>query len=283
MTIETPPAAPSPEGIKHVPSSLMRQTLLDRERVLPVTDQEPIRLLPWLGVVKIGGRSIMDRGPEAVLGVVEELKEALGEHRLLITVGSGVRSRHIFSVGLDLGLPTGVLAALSSTDAEQNGHILAALLASDGVAYLPHSTIAHQLSVFLTATKGVVSNAIPPYELYEFPPAVGRIPPHRTDAGALLIAEAYGARRVVIVEDVDGVYTADPNGPDGAGAELIREVGAKELQEMKLPSLPFDRILLDLMGHGRLVKEIQVVNGLVRGNIRRALAGEHVGTIVRAD
>ena len=280
MTIETPPAAP---GIKHVPSSLMRQTLLDRERVLPVTSQEPIRLLPWLGVVKIGGKSIMDRGAEAVLGVVEELKEALVEHRLLMTVGSGVRSRHIFSVGLDLGLPTGVLAALSSTDAEQNGHILAALLASHGVAYLPHAAVAHQLAVFMAATRGVVTNAIPPYELYEFPPAVGKIPPHRTDAGALLIAEAYGARRVVIAEDVDGVFTADPNGPDGASAELIREVGAKELEAMKLASLPFDRIVLDLMGRGRLVKEIQVVNGLVPGNIRRALSGEHVGTIVRAD
>jgi molybdenum storage protein len=270
-------------GIKHVPSSLMRQTLLDRDLVLPATDREPIRLLPWLGVVKIGGRSIMDRGPEAVTSVVDELKEVLSEHRLLIATGSGIRSRHIFSVGLDLGLPTGVLAALSSTDAEQNGHIIAALLAEQGVAYLPHATVGHQLPVFLAAARGVVTNAIPPYELYEFPPEVGRIPPHRSDAGALLIAEAYGASRVVLVEDVDGVYTADPNGPEGKGAELIAKVGASELKGMNLASLPFDRIVLDLMAHARLVKEIQVVNGLKRGSIARALAGEHVGTIVHAD
>ncbi|HEY8202480.1 MAG TPA: molybdenum storage protein subunit alpha [Actinomycetota bacterium] len=283
MTTDTHTGGSPAPGIKHVPSSLMRQTLLDRDLVLPVTDREPIRLLPWLGVVKLGGRSIMDRGPEAVSAVVSELKEALTEHRLLIATGSGIRSRHIYSVGLDLGLPTGLLASLASTDAEQNGHIIAALLAKQGVTYLPHATVGHQLPVFLAAARGVVTNAIPPYELYEFPPAAGKIPPHRADAGALLIAEAYGARRVVLAEDVDGVYTADPNGPQGAGAELIPKVGARELKEMKLPSLPVDPIVLDLLADARLVKEIQVVNGLKRGTILKALEGEHVGTIIHAD
>ena len=34
---------------------------------------------------------------------------------------------------------------------------------------------------------------------------------HQGDTGALLIADALGARRLVILEDVDGVYTSDPN------------------------------------------------------------------------
>ena len=48
--------------IKHVTSPLARQTLLDSELTRPVADKRPIQLLPWLQVVKIGGRSIMDRG-----------------------------------------------------------------------------------------------------------------------------------------------------------------------------------------------------------------------------
>ena len=48
--------------IKHVASPLARQTLLDGELTRPVADKRPIRLLPWLQVVKVGGRSIMDRG-----------------------------------------------------------------------------------------------------------------------------------------------------------------------------------------------------------------------------
>jgi molybdenum storage protein len=51
--------------IKHVASPLARQTLLDSDLTRPVAGGRPIRLLPWLQVVKIGGRSIMDRASYA--------------------------------------------------------------------------------------------------------------------------------------------------------------------------------------------------------------------------
>jgi molybdenum storage protein len=60
--------------IKHVVSPLARQTLLDSELTRPVADKRPIQLLPWLQVVKIGGRSIMDRGHEVILPLVDELR-----------------------------------------------------------------------------------------------------------------------------------------------------------------------------------------------------------------
>src|SRR5580765_1770882 len=94
-------------GQKHVESLLARQTLLDADLTRPATDREPIRLLPWLTVVKIGGRSIMDRGADAILPLVEELRRVLPEPKLLIPTGAGSRARHIFSVGRDLGLPVG--------------------------------------------------------------------------------------------------------------------------------------------------------------------------------
>ena len=118
--------------IKHVASPLARQTLLDRDLTNPVAGGRPIRLLPWVQVVKIGGRSIMDRGHEAILPLVDELRTLLPEHRLLILTGAGIRARHLYSVGLDLGLPVGSLAPLAASEAGQNGHILACLLAPDG-------------------------------------------------------------------------------------------------------------------------------------------------------
>jgi molybdenum storage protein len=266
---------------KHLPSSLMRQTLLDRDLVRPVDERPVIRLLPWLNVVKIGGHSIVDRGRDAILPVVAELASAMKDRRLLISTGAGIRGRHVYSVGLDLGLPTGALASLAAVDAEKNGHILAALLAEHGVVYLPQASVGHHLPVFLTAGPAVVANGFPPYHLYEFPPDVGRIPPHRADAGAFLLADVYGAAQLVYVEDVDGIYTADPaTNPD---ATLIPSVGAKELMAMNLPTLPIDRVVLELIGAAKHRKEIQVVNGLVPGNIAKALNGEHVGTIVYAD
>jgi hypothetical protein len=123
---------------KHVESLLARQTLLDADLTRPATDREPIRLLPWLTVVKVGGRSIMDRGADAILPLVEELRRVLPEHKMLILTGAGIRARHIFSVGLDLGLPVGNLQGLASTESGQNGSILANLLANDGVSYVEH-------------------------------------------------------------------------------------------------------------------------------------------------
>ena len=40
--------------------------------------------------------------------------------------------------------------------------------------------------------------------------------------------------------------------------------------------------MLDLLKVARHIHEVQIVNGLVPGNLTRALAGEHVGTIITA-
>jgi molybdenum storage protein len=260
----------------------MRQTLLDRELVRPI-DRPVIPLLPWLNVVVLGGRSIMDKGHDAVLPVVEELRGLLPEYRLLILTGAGIRGRHVLSVGLDLGLPTGVLAELISAEAEQNGHLIAALLAEQGMSYLPHATTAHQLAVHLSASPAAVSNGYPPYELYEFPPQVGKIPQHRTDTGAFLLADVYGTARLIYVKDVDGVFTSDPATADGSRPELIPRVTAAELLAKNLPTLPIDPLVLELIVHAKQRKEFQIVNGLVPGNITKALQGEHVGTIIHAN
>jgi molybdenum storage protein len=264
-------------GIKHVASPLARQTLLDDSLTRPVAGGRPVRLLPWLQVVKIGGRAIMDRGAEAILPVVDELRKLLPEHRMLILTGAGIRARHLYGVGLDLGLPVGSLAPLAASEAGQNGHILASLLAPEGVSYVEHPTIANQLAIHLSATRAVVGSAFPPYHHHEFPGS--RIPPHRADTGAFLLADALGAAGLTIVEDVDGLYDIDPQGPGGEKAQLIRETSAAELAKRE-GTLPFDRVLLEVMATARHIERVQLVNGLAPGRLTAALRGEHVGTII---
>jgi len=42
-------------------------------------------------------------------------------------------------------------------------------------------------------------------------------------------------------------------------------------------------VVLELLTRSKLVKSIRVINGLVRGNLTKALAGEdEVGTVIRA-
>ncbi|MFT3853440.1 MAG: hypothetical protein QM733_11980 [Ilumatobacteraceae bacterium] len=263
--------------IKHVASPLARQTLLDGQLTQPVAGRAPIKLLPWLQVVKIGGRSIIDRGAGAILPIVDELRGLLPEHRLLILTGAGIRARHVYGVALDLGLPVGSLASLAASEAGQNGHILAALLAEDGVSYIEHSTIASQLAIHLSAARAVVGSAFPPYHHHEFP--TSRIPTHRADTGAFLLADALGAAGLTIVEDVDGVYTTDPSGPGGATARLLDEATLADLRALD-GTVPFDPALVDVMANARHLRSVQLVNGLVPGRLTAALRGEHVGTVI---
>src|SRR5215510_5602618 len=265
---------------KHVASPLARQTLLDRDLTNPVAGRQPIRILPWVKVVKIGGRSIMDRGPEAILPLVEELRKLLPEHRLLLLTGAGIRASHLYGVGLDLGLPVGSLAPLAASEAGQNGHILASLLAPEGVSYVEHATVANQLAVHLSAAPAVVASAFPPYHHHEFPNS--RIPIHRADTGAFLLADALGAAGLTIVEDVDGVYTIDPKNSGGQQAQLLRETNVADLAKLQ-GTLPFDRALLEVMATARHIARVQVINGLVPGRLTSALRGEHAGTIIHTD
>lgn len=263
---------------KHVASPLARQTLLDSDLTRPVAGRRPIRILPWVHVVKIGGRSIMDRGADAILPVVDELRKLLPERRLLILTGAGIRARHLYGVGLDLGLPVGSLAPLAASEAGQNGHILASLLAPEGVSYVEHPTMASQLAIHLSAARAVVGSAFPPYHHHEF--TTSRIPTHRADVGAFLLADALGAAGLTIVEDVDGVYNVDPNGDGGKQAKLISETSAADLAK-QAGTLPVDRALLEVMAHARHLERVQVINGLVPGRITAAVRGEHVGTLIR--
>lgn len=257
---------------KDVPSALMRQTLLDRDLVRTV-ERPVIRLMPWLAVISIGGQAIIDRGRDALLPVVDEVRAMLPEHRMLVLTGAGIRARHVLSVGLDLGLPTGVLASLAGVEAEQNGHLVAALLAADGVSYLPHGGVAHELAVHIAASRAVVSSGFPPYGLHEFPPAVGKIPLHRADAGTFLLADAYGAARTVYVKDVDGVRV------DGT---VVPTITASELRALGPAASPVDPLVLELMASAKHVTEIHIVNGLAPGQLTDAVAGKPVGTVVRA-
>jgi molybdenum storage protein len=65
--------------------------------------------------------------------------------------------------------------------------------------------------------------------------------------------------------------------------EVLPRIGANELRDLKLPGLPIDALVLELLGRAKHIRQVQVVNGLAKGTITRALAGEHIGTIIHAD
>ena len=242
------------------------------------TDATPnVAILPWANVVKIGGQSIMDRGRAAVGPLVDEIVANLPRHKMILGTGAGTRARHVYSLAIDLGLPVGVLTVLGTAVAWQNAQMLHYLMAKHGIAFLEPEGFA-SLPHYLMERGAVICQGMPPYKLWEGNPQLGRIPPQRTDTGCFLIAEAFGARKMIYVKDEDGLFTADPK--KDKGATHIARISAQDLLRRDLDDLVVERAVLDLMLVARQIHEIQFVNGLKPGQLTAALDGEPVGTVI---
>jgi molybdenum storage protein len=262
-------------GRLHIQSPLMGESLMDKD-LLASTSQAPVyRLMPDLTVVKIGGQSIIDRGRTALLPILDELVQARQSHKILIATGGGTRARHAYAIATDLGMPTGVLAKLGSSISEQNALMVAILLTQHGGIKIGHDDLP-KLASYLVLGALPVTHAMPPYGLFEQPPALGRIPPHRTDVGAFLLAEVFGAQRCILIKDEHGLYTADPK--KDPAAMFIPEIEVNDLLALDLNDLAVERSMLEALRDAHSLHEVFIVNGLEHGNITRAIAGEHVGT-----
>jgi molybdenum storage protein len=236
-------------------------------------------VLPQATVLKIGGQSIIDRGRAAVFPIVEEIVANLSTHQMLIGTGAGTRARHLYSLGVELGLPTGVLTVLGTAVAVQNANILGYLLAKHGIPVIGILQFT-QLPLYLAERNAVIFPGMPPYTMWEHTPDEGLLPPHRTDTGCYLVSETYGCRQMIYVKDEDGLYTANPK--VDSSATFIPEISAAELLSRKLPDVVVEPPVVEFLQRARHMKRIQIINGLKPGNLTRALNGEHVGTIIHA-
>jgi molybdenum storage protein len=268
------------ELLTQLGEALVSGSLTD-DRLLAQTSQPPgVKIIPDANVVKLGGQSFIDRGRTAVFPLLDEVVANLERHMMIIGTGAGTRARHAYSVGLDLGLPTAVLSVLGTFVSMQNARMIHYLLAKHGVPFIEPDQFA-QLPLYLIERRAVVFFGMPPYTFWHQNPPIGRIPPYRTDTGAFLVSEVFGARSMIYVKDEDGLYTADPK--KERGAKFIPRITAGELEALDLVDVVVERAVLDLLKTAEHRRSIQVINGLTPGNLTRALDGEAVGTIITAD
>ncbi len=264
----------------HIKSRLMGESLVSESFLDSLEVAPQRRLFPDVTVVKIGGQSVCDRGRHALPGIVEEIIANKDEHKMLLMTGGGTRSRHIYAIGLELGMPTGIIAAFGSSVSKQNALLVATLLADHGGIEIDQDAIMKLPNYFAQGCVPV-TQGMPPYDFFAIPPEKGRIPIHRTDVGALLMADLIGAKAMIYLKDERGLYTDDPKkDPD---AEFIPEITVDELRARGLDDLILERPCLDILRNSQVVDHVQIVNGLERGNLTKALRGEHAGTIIRRD
>lgn len=239
-----------------------------------------IRMMPDLNVVKIGGHGIIDYGKEVLLPLLKEIGDLSRDHQILVATGGGVRVRHILDLGLDLGMPTGVLAELAGKISEQNA-IMVSILLSPYHGTRIHTPDLLELPMLMNLGVLPVIHGTPPYGLYEQPAHIGSIPPNRTDTGAFLAAEVLGAKNLILVKNVDGLYTANPF--TDKDAVLIPEITAAQLLERDMEDMVLEPTVVEMMMNAKHVREVKIINGHEPGNLRRIFTGERVGTVIRAD
>ena len=121
------------EGLDRMTWSLMSGSATDEQEMARLDTQPVIQILPDANVIKVGGQSFIDRGREAVFPLIDEIVENLPKHKMIIGTGAGTRARHAYSVGLDLGMPTGVLSVLGFFVSIQNAKMIHYLLARHGI------------------------------------------------------------------------------------------------------------------------------------------------------
>ncbi|MCG8643779.1 MAG: uridine kinase [Desulfobacterales bacterium] len=261
----------------HVKSRLMGESLVGKEFLDKLEIAPQKRLYPDVAIMKIGGQSICDRGIKALPAILKEIVANRKKNKMLITTGGGTRSRHIYTIGLEMGMPTGIIARFGSMISDQNALMVATLLSPWGGIKMAHSDIVKLPTYF---AEGIipVMHGMPPYDYFAIKPEKGRIPIHRTDVGLVILADLIGTRRVLFIKDEDGLYTDDPKkNPD---AEFIPKIGARDLIDRDQDDLVIERPCLDIIQNSEVIESVQVINGMVPGNITKALNGEHVGTII---
>lgn len=272
-------------GRLHIDTPLLGESLVSKDLLKRTEADEYFRMHPDVHVLKIGGQSIMDRGAKALLPILDALIDAKERHKLLLMTGGGTRARHVYNIGVDLGMPTGVLSKLGDKVSWQNAEMLSVLLAKHGGVKIGHGDHLEQLNMYCRKGNLPITFGIPPYGFFEHPAELGSIPPHRTDSGAFLLAENIGAKSLIYLKDEKGLYENDPK--KAAKKEDLKywdRIHVDELIELDLEDLIVERPVVTFLKNSKCLKEFQIIDALRHPEqIEAALNGEHVGTIIYKD
>jgi len=223
-------------------------------------------------VLSVGGSLLNPGKPDFAFinNLASLLKKLKAKYQIAVVCGGGVPARedasHIRKIGGSEFLADE--AAILST--RMNAMMLLAALGEDA-----HPVVAES---FKKAMNAVNSGKIVLMG--------GTIPGITTDTDAALLAEGIGAKRIVNLSNVDGVYTADPK----------KDRNAKKLQNMSFSQLiqlasRYDerkagtRFVFDLIACKMIARsgiETHFVYGKKLAEVQNAIEGKkHSGTVVK--
>ncbi len=229
-------------------------------------------------LLKLSGESLMGRqgfgiDPEVVSGIAEEIREI---RELGVEVACVIGGGNIFR-----GLSAGAATGMDRVTADHMG-MLATLI--NGLALQDrlerlgvHTRVLSAIEVRQVAEPYLRRRAVRHLEK-------GRViiitagtgnPYFTTDTAAALRAMEVKAEIILKATRVDGVYSSDPE--KVADAVRFEEITYFQVLEKGLQVMDSTAISLCMDNHVPII----VFNSNIRGNIRRVILGEKIGSLVR--
>jgi uridylate kinase len=242
----------------------------------PVTERQPAPLQYHRVLLKLSGEALMgNRGygidPEVLDSIALELKEVHAlDCELAIVIGGGNIFRGVAGSarGMErasadyMGMLATVINGLALQDALERVGVMTRVMSAIGMQQIAEPYIRRRATRHLEKGRMVI-----------FAAGTGN-PFFTTDTAASLRAVEIGAQVILKATNVDGVYDADPK--QCATATRFGELSYIDFLNRHLKVMDSTAISL-CMDNGL---PIIVFDLNTRGNIKRAVSGESIGTIV---
>jgi len=210
-------------------------------------------------VVKVGGSLAED--PERLIVLCGKLSRLAANYELVVVPGGGRFADVVRDSDEKFNLSSGISHRMAILGMDQFGLLLAQITPNSCATYSLDDT--KQLS-----ETEVVPILLPSRLMFKEDPLKNSWEV-TSDSIAAYVASRLQAAKLVLVTDVDGVFTKDPTKYEDA--ELMERLSAEELLNLDLQT-SVDRFLANLLLEARI--DCYVVNGKYPERIEDVLAGQ---------
>jgi len=219
-------------------------------------------------VIKIGGSLAED--PAGLRALCNRLGKIAKKHRVVVVPGGGKFADVVREFDRRYALSADISHRMAILGMDQFGLLLSQIIPNSCAVYLLND--AKQLSEI-----GVVPIFLPSRLMFQDDP-LEHSWDVTSDSIAAYVASRLSADKVILVTDVDGIFTSDPK--KRSDAKLINELSASELLEL-IHRTSVGKFLPKLLLNTQM--DCYVVNGAYPERIEAILTGQHtVCTFVKS-
>ncbi|MCW4046720.1 MAG: delta 1-pyrroline-5-carboxylate synthetase [Candidatus Bathyarchaeota archaeon] len=209
-------------------------------------------------IIKVGGSLAED--PEVLRALCSKLSELAKKHALVVVPGGGEFADTVRDFDQRFSLPHGVSHRMAILGMDQFGLLLSAVTPGSIVSRTPDD-------LERISSMGKVPIFLPSHMMFNEDPLENSWDV-TSDSIAAFVAKRLGAAKVILVTDVDGIFTADPK--KNVDGELLQEISVQELFNMRRRT-SVDKFLPKLLLETPL--DCYVVNGKYPMRISHIIEG----------